>query len=156
MKYLNLLLAMLVLFIPNTYANKNTDVTAQIKFVQKIYADALNEDLMGIDIIKLHASPVLRQLIIKRDQIAQRHIGEMCEWVRSVLIPGNDYDVKANKIKYTALIDNRIRVQGTNFGEKFQLDIEVKCEKNVCKIMDIYDPKSYKTELSTIVKKGTC
>ena len=111
---------------------------------------------MGIDVLKLHASKELRLLIQKRDAIADRHEGGMCGWVRQVLIPGNDYDVRANKIKYSVLPNGRVRAQAKNFGESFHVDFDVKCDAQGCKITDVYDPGSYRKELISIVKNGTC
>ena len=111
---------------------------------------------MEIDILKLHASKELRLLIQKRDAIADRHEGDMCEWVRQVLLPGNDSDVKANQIKYSVLANGRVRAQAKNFGKSFHVDFDVKCDAQGCKIADVYDPGSYKKELLSIVKKGTC
>lgn len=128
----------------------------KIAFIKKVYADAINEDLMAVDIIKLHASREIRQLIEKRDLIAENNEGEMCDWVRNVLIPGQDYDVKANQIKYTTRDNGRIRVEAKNFGEKFTIDFSVQCDADRCKITDIYDPESYKNELKSIVQQGTC
>ncbi len=134
----------------------NAPQQAKINAVKKIYADHLNEDLMGIDIVKLHASPELRQLIQKRDAIADRHEGDMCGWVRQVLIPGSDYDVRASQIKYSALPNGRVRAQAKNFGESFHVDFELQCDAQGCKIADVYDPSSYKKELMSIVRNGTC
>lgn len=154
MKLKILLSAFCILSAGTGYANSYQQ--EKINFVKKVYEHQLNEDLMGIDVLKLHASKELRLLIQKRDAIADRHEGDMCEWVRQVLIPGNDNDVRANKIKYSALQNGRVRAQAKNFGKSFHVDFDVKCDAQGCKIADVYDPGSYKKELLSIVKKGTC
>lgn len=154
MKLKIFLTALCILSSGTGYANSSQQ--EKINFVKKVYEDHLNEDLMGIDVLKLHASKELRLLIQKRDAIADRHEGYMCEWVRQVLIPGNDYDVRANKIKYSVLPNGRVRAQAKNFGESFHVDFDVKCDAQGCKITDVYDPGSYRKELISIVKNGTC
>jgi hypothetical protein len=154
MKLKIFLTALCILSSGTGYANSSQQ--EKITFVKKVYKDQLNEDLMEIDILKLHASKELRLLIQKRDAIADRHEGDMCEWVRQVLLPGNDSDVKANQIKYSVLANGRVRAQAKNFGKSFHVDFDVKCDAQGCKIADVYDPGSYKKELLSIVKKGTC
>lgn len=150
MKLKIFLTALCILSSGTGYANSSQQ--EKINFVKKVYEDHLNED----DVLKLHASKELRLLIQKRDAIADRHEGDMCEWVRQVLIPGNDYDVRANKIKYSVLPNGRVRAQAKNFGESFHVDFDVKCDAQGCKITDVYDPGSYRKELISIVKNGTC
>ncbi|ENV48772.1 hypothetical protein [Acinetobacter brisouii] len=154
MKLKTLLSALCILFSSTVYADSLEQ--EKINFVKKVYEDQLNEDLMGVDVLKLHASKELRLLIQKRDAIADLHEGEMCGWVRQVLIPGNDHDVRANKIKYSVLSNGLVRAQAKNFGESFHVDLDIKCDAQGCKITDIYDPGSYKKELISIVKNGTC
>ena len=154
MKLIIILSALCILASGTVYANPSQQ--GKINFVKKVYEDQLNEDLMGIDVLKLHGSKELRLLIQKRDAIADRHEGDMCEWVRQVLIPGNDNDVRANKIKYSILPSGRVRAQAKNFGESFHVDFDVKCDNQGCKIADVYEPGSYKKELISIVKNGTC
>ncbi|MGP3308022.1 hypothetical protein ACTRPR_16375, partial [Acinetobacter baumannii] len=72
----------------------------QINFVKKVYMMAVSDKYMGVDILKQNSSSELKQLLSRRDTIALRHNGEMCEWVRNVLIPGNDYDVRVNQMKF--------------------------------------------------------
>lgn len=139
-----------------TESDKKIKTKAKINFLKKVYADEVNMDLMGVDIVKLHGSKELRQLIEKRDAIADRNEGDMCDWVRTILIPGNDFDVKTKDIKYSELNNGRIRVQAYNFGEKFTVDFDVTCTENECKISDIFDPKSYKNELKDIIKQNVC
>lgn len=152
-KYLVLLCAT-VLFSSQGYANQTT--TKQIEFMKKVYADRLNEDLMGVDIIKLHGSADLRQWIKKTDAIADANLGEMCEWVYEPMIPGNDSDVKMNQLKFSTLTNGLVRVQGKNFGRPFHIDYEVQCTTQGCKINDLFDPKSYKAFLKDVAKKGRC
>ena len=154
MKLKIFLTALCILSSGTGYANSSQQ--EKINFVKKVYENQLNEDLMDIDVLKLHASKELRLLIQKRDAIADRNEGNMCEWVRQVLIPGNDNDVRANKIKYSALPNGRVRAQAKNFGKSFQVDFDVKCDTQGCKITDVYDPGSYRKELISIVKNGTC
>ena len=154
MKLKIFLTALCILSSGTGYANSSQQ--EKINFVKKVYEDHLNEDLMGIDILKLHASPELRKLIQKRDAIAERHEGDMCGWVRPVLIPGSDYDVRASQIKYSALPNGRVRAQAKNFGKSFHVDFELQCDAQGCKIADVYDSHSYKKELMSIVRNGTC
>lgn len=154
MKLRIILSALCILSSGTGYANSSQQ--EKINFVKKVYENQLNEDLRDIDVLKLHASKELRLLIQKRDAIADRNEGNMCEWVRQVLIPGNDNDVRANKIKYSALPNGRVRAQAKNFGKSFQVDFDVKCDTQGCKITDVYDPSSYKKELMTIVKNAAC
>ena len=154
MKLRIILSALCILSSGTGYANSSQQ--EKINFVKKVYENQLNEDLMDIDVLKLHASKELRLLIQKRDAIADRNEGNMCEWVRQVLIPGNDNDVRANKIKYSALPNGRVRAQAKNFGKSFQVDFDVKCDTQGCIITDVYDPRSYKKELMTIVKNAAC
>lgn len=137
-----------------SYAEQQSSTA--IHFMKKVYADRLNEDLMGVDIVKLHGSADLRQWIKKTDAIADAHLGDMCEWVYDPMIPGQDTDVRLNQLKYTTLSNGRIRVQGKNFGRPFQVDYEVKCDPQGCKINDVYNPSSYKQYLKDVAKKGQC
>ncbi|TCM62819.1 hypothetical protein EC844_12365 [Acinetobacter calcoaceticus] len=138
------------------YADTAAQSTEKINFLKKVYADALNEDLMGVDVVKLHGSKELRALIGKRDAIADAHQGDMCEWVENTLIPGQDYDVKAHQIQYTALSNGRIQVRAKNFGQPFKIDFDVKCNAGTCKIADLFNPQSFKQSVTNIVRKGTC
>lgn len=128
----------------------------QINFVKKVYMMAVSDKYMGVDILKQNSSSELKQLLSRRDTIALRHKGEMCEWVRNVLIPGNDYDVRVNQMKFSILNNGLVRAQGKNFGESFQVDFKVQCEGKNCQIDDIYIPDSYKKEVIAIVKNNQC
>ena len=114
-----------------------------VEFAKKVYSDALNDDLMAVDIVKLHGSPDLRRLIDRRDRIAQAHQGEMCEWVYNPLIPGNDVDTRLKQMKFTQLSNGRVRAQGKNLGYPFKVDLAVQCSGDTCKIADLYNPDSY-------------
>lgn len=126
------------------------------QFVKKVYADALNDDLMSVDIVKLHGNSELRRLIAKRDAIADRHEGEMCEWVENELIPGNDYDTRLQQMTFKTLSNNRVRAQGKNFGKPFHVDFAVACDTDACKIVDLYNPNSFKAKLGSIIKANRC
>ncbi|MDB9693866.1 hypothetical protein QWI49_14160 [Acinetobacter nosocomialis] len=128
----------------------------QINFVKKVYMMAVSDKYMGVDILKQNSSSELKQLLSRRDTIALRHKGEMCEWVRNVLIPGNDYDVHVNQMKFSVLNNGLVRAQGKNFGENFQVDFKVQCDGKNCQIDDIYTPDSYKKEVIAIVKNKQC
>lgn len=147
-------LAAAVLCVAGTSHANNTD-QQKINFMKQVYQDVLNDDL-SVDVLELHASSQLRMFIQHRDAIAIRNQGEMCDWVRSVFIPGNDHDTVASQINYSILNNGRVRVQAKNFGEAFQIDYDVQCNLMGCKINDLYDPDSYKQELISIVKNGTC
>lgn len=127
-------------------------------FVKKVYADQLNDDLLGVDIIKLHAAPDLRRLIEQRDRIAEAHEGEMCEWVYDAypLIPGNDYDTRLNQMTFTPLKNGRIKAKGLNFGERFEIDFAVACSGDTCKIVNLYTPENYRNKMAQIIRAGTC
>ncbi|UOO92955.1 hypothetical protein [Vitreoscilla stercoraria] len=127
-------------------------------FVKKVYADHLNEDLLGIDTIKLHAAPQLRRLIEERDRIADAHEGEMCEWVYDAypLIPGNDYDTRLNQMTFTPLANGRIKAKGRNFGQTFEIDFAVACSGDTCKIVNLYTPDDYRAKMAQIIRAGTC
>ena len=70
MKLIIILSALCILSSGTVYANPSQQ--GKINFVKKVYEDQLNEDLMGIDVLKLHGSKELRLLIQKRDAIADR------------------------------------------------------------------------------------
>ncbi|MGB9040401.1 MAG: hypothetical protein WCC23_18090 [Acinetobacter calcoaceticus] len=128
----------------------------QINFVKKVYMMAVSDRYMGVDILKQNSSSELKQLLSRRDTIALRNKGEMCEWVRNLLIPGNDYDVRVNQMKFSVLSNGLVRAQGKNFGENFQVDLKVQCDGKNCQIDDIYIPDSYKKEVMAIIKNNQC
>ena len=136
------------------YANQQS--SAQIDFIKKRYVDRINKQLSGMDVIKKHSSTDLRQWISKTDAIADANVGDMCDWVYDPMIPGQDSDTRLNQLKYTTLSNGRVRVQGQNFGEKFQIDYEIQCDSKGCKINDLFDPKSYKQLLKSAAQKKLC
>ncbi|AXJ90718.1 MULTISPECIES: hypothetical protein [Acinetobacter] len=146
----------LILISTTSIAATDKQPLEQINFVKKVYMMAVSDKYMGVDILKQNSSSELKQLLSRRDTIALRHKGEMCEWVRNVLIPGNDYDVRVNQMKFSALSNGLIRAQGKNFGESFQVDFKVQCDGKNCQIDDIYIPDSYKKEVMAIVKNNQC
>ncbi|RZG43304.1 hypothetical protein [Acinetobacter wuhouensis] len=143
-------------FTSNVFAEAAPQNQAGINFIKKIYAMKISENYLNVDLVKQNSGNELKQLISRRDALELRYPGEMCNWVRNLLIPGNDFDVKLNQMKFTVLGNGLIRAQGVNFGEKFHIDYQVQCYGQSCKIEDIYDPKSYKTELISIIRKNKC
>ena len=150
--------SLFALLLSGTCLSTSAFAQTPTQFIKKVYADHLNEDLISVDAIRLHAAKELRGLILQRDAIAERHLGDMCEWVEYAfpLIPGNDYDTRLNQMKFTQLSNGRVRAQGSNFGERFSLDFEVSCKSNDCKIENIYTPQNYKNQMRQIVRAGTC
>ena len=146
----------LLLFASNAFAESTSQDLAKINFIKKMYAMKISEQYLNIDIVKQNSANELKQLISRRDALELKYSGEMCDWVRNLLIPGNDFDVKLNKMKFTLLDNGLVRAQGVNFGEKFHIDYQVQCHGQACKIEDIYDPYSYKKELISIVTKNKC
>lgn len=143
-------------FTPNVFAESTSQNLAKINFIKKIYSMKISEQYLNIDIVKQNSANELKQLISRRDALELKYPGEMCEWVRNLLIPGNDFDVKLNKMKFTLLNNGLVRAQGVNFGEKFHIDYQVQCHGQSCKIEDIYDPYSYKKELISVITKNKC
>ncbi|MGA4854482.1 DUF805 domain-containing protein [Acinetobacter haemolyticus] len=129
----------------------------KLDFVKKVYTDVLNDDLREVDIIKLHASLQLKQLIIQTQEIPNQ-TEEPCDWVRDydILIQGQDFDMKLADMSFHILDNGLVRAGFINFGVKHQIDFDVQCNGQECKITDIYEPNSYKQELQQIVQKGVC
>ena len=154
MKLQTILLGCLVSVCSISYADTTLN---KVKFIKKVYADQLNDDLISIDIVKLHAGKELRRLIDQRDAIADEHLGDMCSWVgEGNVIPGNDFDVKLHQMKFSVLNNGRVRAQGKNFGENFHVDFEVQCQGESCTIADVYDPNSLKKTLTKVVQQRLC
>jgi len=124
----------LLLVSSTVIAASDLQSTTQVNFIKNIYSMAVSDKFMGVDIVKHYGSVELKQLIIKRDAIADRNQGEMCDWVRNVLIPGQDYDVRVNQMKFSRLDNGLIRAQGKNFGKNFQVDFKVQCDAQKCNI----------------------
>ncbi len=143
-------------FASNSFAETAQQNSAKINLIKKIYAIKINEELSNTDLIKQNAADELKQLISRRDGLELNYPGEMCDWVRNLLIPGNDFNVKLNQMKFTVLNNGLVRAQGVNFGENFHVDYQVQCTGQSCKIEDIYDPNSYKKELYMIIRKNKC
>lgn len=133
------------------------EIAIKLDFVKKVYTDVLNDDLKGIDIIKLHASPQLKQLIIQTQEISNQ-TEEPCDWVRDydILIQGQDFDIKLDEMNFHILDNGLVRADFYNFGKKHQVDFDIQCDGQECKIADVYEPNSYKQELQKIVQKGVC
>ena len=133
------------------------EIAIKLDFVKKVYTDVLNDDLRGIDIIKLHASPQLKQLIIQTQEISNQ-TEEPCDWVRDydILIQGQDFDIKLDEMNFHILDNGLVRADFYNFGKKHQVDFDIQCDGQECKIADVYEPNSYKQELQKIVQKGVC
>ena len=138
-----------------TKENQPDETEAKLAFVKEVYSNELNEDLMRVDVIKLHAASELKQLILKRDDISMQ-AGEMCDWVRSVLIYGQDHDTRLEDMQFNMLDNGLVRAEYYNFGDKHHLDFDIQCDVQECKIADIYGPNSYKQELQEIVKNNFC
>lgn len=151
-----LLTITLLFFASNVFAESTPQNTAKINFIKKIYAMQISEQYLNVDLVKQNAANELKQLISRRDGLELNYPGEMCDWVRNILIPGNDFDVKLNKMKFTILNNGLVRAQGNNFGKPFHIDYQVQCTDKSCKIEDIYDPNSYKKELISIIRKNKC
>ncbi|MFW1798519.1 hypothetical protein ACG9YX_00505 [Acinetobacter nematophilus] len=143
-------------FTSNVFAESTSQNLAKINFIKKIYAMKISEQYLNIDIVKQNSANELKQLISRRDALELKYPREMCEWVRNLLIPGNDFDVKLSKMKFTLLNNGFVRAHGVNFGEEFHIDYQVQCHGQSCKIEDIYDPYSYKKELIFIITKNKC
>ena len=133
------------------------EIAIKLDFVKKVYTDVLNDDLRGVDIIKLHASPQLKQLIIQTQEISNQ-TEEPCDWVRDydILIQGQDFDIKLDEMNFHILDNGLVRADFYNFGKKHQVDFDIQCDGQECKIADVYEPNSYKQELQKIVQKGVC
>lgn len=143
-------------FTSNVFAEATQQTQVRINLIKKIYAMKISEKYLNVDIVKKNSGNDLKQLISRRDALELKYPEEMCEWVRNLLIPGNDFDVKLNQMNFTALNNGLIRAQGINFGEKFHVDYQVQCHGQSCTIEDIYDPNSYKAELVSIIRKNKC
>lgn len=127
------------------------------QFIKKVYADALDDDMLGEDIVKIHATSDLRRLITRLDQVHSEEEWEICEWSYDhQLIPGNDFNTKLNQMRFSTLADGRVRAQGKNFGRSFHVDFDVKCTDGSCKINDMFSPTSYKQALNKIIKYKVC
>lgn len=127
------------------------------QFIKKVYADALDDDMMGEDIVKIHAAPELRRLISRLDQVHSEEEWEMCDWSYDhQLVPGNDFDTKLSQMNFSTLANGRVRAQGRNFGKTFHVDFEVKCTDGSCKINDMFSPTGYKQALNKIIKYRNC
>ncbi|WP_151957555.1 DUF805 domain-containing protein [Acinetobacter guillouiae] len=134
--------------------NDEDQSAVKINFVKQIYSDELKSEF---DVVKQYASLELKHLISQRDHISDKNAGDMCDWVRNILSPGNGgLDIHLDEIKFSVLKSGLIRASFYNFNEKHQIDFDIQCEESVCTISDIYDSNSYKKELQQIVKKGEC
>lgn len=151
-----ILTAVLLGMTASSFSYANQQSSAQINLIKKLYTDRINKQQSGMEVIKKHSSTDLRQWIIKTDAIADANAGDMCDWVYDPMIPGQDFDTRLNQLKYTTLSNGRVRVQGQNFGEKFQIDYELQCDNKGCKINDLFDPKSYKQLLKSAAQKKLC
>lgn len=150
------LLLSLLTALTSTLTHADDQSSIQINFMKTTYTHLLNNQLSGIDVLKKFSTTDLNQWIKKTDAIADAHLGEMCDWVYDPMLPGQDHDIRLSQLKYTILHNGRVRVQGINFGEKFQIDYELKCDHQRCKINDLWDPQSYKQKLKHIAKQGAC
>ena len=141
-------------------AQSATDTRA-IQLIKNMYADILDEDLIGEDVETIRYTPQLRQLLNQVNDIGELKEWEMCEWSYDhKTVPGNDFDTRLSQMKFNTLPNGRVRAQGVNFGEYFYRDFEVHCTANNCKINDIFDPtsnpNSYQQSLRKIIKNKNC
>ena len=134
------------------------ETAIKLDFIKQVYTDELSEDTWNnhIDVLEKYASSELRKIISKRNDVSSRYPGEQCDWVyMGQLIPGNGGpEVRLDEIQFKILENGFVRASFINFGEKHQIDFDVQCDGQECKIADIYEPNSYKQELQQIVQKG--
>ncbi|WP_374974259.1 DUF805 domain-containing protein [Acinetobacter venetianus] len=135
------------------------ETVIKLDFIKQVYSDELNEDTWNnhIDVLEKYASYELRKIISKRNDVSSRYPGEQCDWVyMGQLIPGNDRDTRLEDMQFTMLDNGLVRAEFYNFGKKHQVDFDIQCDGQECKIADVYEPNSYKQELQQIVQKGVC
>ena len=51
----------------------------------------------------------------------------MCDWVRTILIPGKGSDTRLQDIQYGMLDNGLIRAEFYNFSEKYHVDFDIQC-----------------------------
>lgn len=132
-----------------------------VQLIKNMYADILDDDLIGEDVETIRYTPQLRSLIGQLEEIGEKRQWEMCEWSYDhKTVPGNDFDTRLNQMKFSTLPNGRVRAQGVNFGERFYRDFEIICTANNCKINDIFDPtvtpNSYQQAIRKIIKNKNC
>ena len=136
----------------------DTSAQAKIQTVKKLYNSLLDGSTLGEDeAIRRYGSHELRQILSKLEAISDRNKGDQCEWqAAGMIIPGQDTDLTVNKIQYSVLQNDRVRVQAKNFGQNFKVDFDVKCTDLGCNITDFYTPQSYKNTMTNYARKGQC
>ena len=136
----------------------DTSAQAKIQTVKKLYNSLLDGSTLGEDeAIRRYGSHELRQILSKLEAISDRNKGDQCEWqAAGMIIPGQDTDLTVNKIQYSVLQNDRVRVQAKNFGQNFKVDFDVKCTDLGCNITDFYTPQSYKNTMANYARKGQC
>lgn len=132
-----------------------------VQLIKSMYADILDDDLIGEDVETIRYTPQLRNLLNQLEEVGNQQQWEMCEWAYDhKTVPGNDFDTTLNQMKFSTLPNGRVRAQGVNFGERFYRDFEVVCTANNCKINDIFDPtanpNSYQQSIRKIIKNKNC
>lgn len=135
--------------------------TRAVQLIKNMYADILDDDLIGEDVETIRYTPQLRSLLDQLEEVGNQQQWEMCEWSYDhKTVPGNDFDTTLSQMKFSTLPNGRVRAQGVNFGEYFYRDFEVQCTTNNCKINDIFDPtsnpNSYQQSIRKIIKNKNC
>lgn len=157
MKISSVILGCTLLLCGTAGHSETNNAQEKINTVKKAYAEFIKGEMGDEGVLRRYGSNDFRQILRQLEAISDRNEGEQCEWQGgNVIVPGQDYDVKLNQIRYSVLQNGRIRAQAKNFGKNFTVDFDVQCTSLNCSIADVYTPQSYKKELASYARKGKC
>ncbi len=129
----------------------------KINTVKSVYAAIMKNEYGDEGVMRDYGTNDMRQVLRQLEAIADRNDGDQCNWQGgNYIIPGQDWDLKLNQIRYSVLQNGRIRAQAKNFGKPFTVDFDVQCKDSICRVSDVFTPASLKNEWKKYARKGVC